>query len=144
MLSKENAPIILRSSLGLYSAQLPSRLTIIAIYSFFFWIALFFCKFDQSVGWRERAEEFRLQQHIQNLSSNRPFAYLSRFVAIHWCNSLGRLWSFHDRAYRFDLLSGRTGKWLRPVHLQWCWWVPWNLISRLSNRHPCCIGYHGH
>jgi hypothetical protein len=34
-ISKENAPTILRSSVGLYAAQLPSRLTFLAIYFFF-------------------------------------------------------------------------------------------------------------
>ena len=34
-LSHRNAPVVLRSSIGLYAAQLPSRLTFLAVYLFF-------------------------------------------------------------------------------------------------------------
>ena len=44
VLSPENAALILRSSVGLYAAQLPSRLVIASIYSFFAWIVLFWFK----------------------------------------------------------------------------------------------------
>ncbi|CAB9498938.1 expressed unknown protein [Seminavis robusta] len=39
-LSTENAPIVLRSNVGLYSAQLPSRLVVLALYLFFAVIVL--------------------------------------------------------------------------------------------------------
>jgi hypothetical protein len=38
VLSQENAATILRSSIGLYSAQMPSRLVISSIYVFFVWV----------------------------------------------------------------------------------------------------------
>ena len=38
VLSKENAAIILRSSLGLYTEQLPNRLVVLAIYLFLVWV----------------------------------------------------------------------------------------------------------
>jgi hypothetical protein len=38
VLSRENSATILRSSIGLYSAQLPSRLVIASIYLFFMWV----------------------------------------------------------------------------------------------------------
>lgn len=38
VLSSENSATILRSSIGLYSAQLPSRLVIASIYLFFLWV----------------------------------------------------------------------------------------------------------
>ena len=41
VISKQNSPIILRSSMGLYAAQLPSRLVIAAIYSLFTWVGKF-------------------------------------------------------------------------------------------------------
>jgi len=41
VLSSENAGTILRSSLGLYSAQLPSLLVVVSIYVFFLWVAMF-------------------------------------------------------------------------------------------------------
>lgn len=44
VLSPENAALILRSSMGLYAAQLPSRLVVGSIYSFFGWIVLFWFK----------------------------------------------------------------------------------------------------
>ena len=40
-LSKQNAPIIFRSTVGLYAAQLPSRLTVVAVYSFFVWLGTY-------------------------------------------------------------------------------------------------------
>eukprot|EP00977_Amphora_coffeiformis_P016602 scaffold5169_cov172-Amphora_coffeaeformis.AAC.33 len=44
VLSPENAALILRSSVGLYAAQLPNRLVIASIYTFFVWIVLFWFK----------------------------------------------------------------------------------------------------
>ncbi|KAL7563283.1 hypothetical protein ACA910_016644 [Epithemia clementina (nom. ined.)] len=41
VVSKQNAPAILRSSLGLYAAQLPNRLVLISFYLFFSWVSLF-------------------------------------------------------------------------------------------------------
>ena len=41
VLSKETAGTILRSSLGLYAAQLPNRLVLLSFYMFFAWVALF-------------------------------------------------------------------------------------------------------
>lgn len=38
VLSKQNAAIVLRSSMGLYAAQLPSRLVMISIYLLFVWV----------------------------------------------------------------------------------------------------------
>jgi hypothetical protein len=38
VLSQENSATILRSSIGLYSAQMPSRLVILSIYLFFMWV----------------------------------------------------------------------------------------------------------
>lgn len=40
-IGKQNAPIILRCNSGLYAAQLPSRLTVLGIYTFFAWLLLF-------------------------------------------------------------------------------------------------------
>jgi hypothetical protein len=40
-LSRENAAIVLRSDVGLYAAQLPSRLTFLSIISFFAWNGMF-------------------------------------------------------------------------------------------------------
>lgn len=40
-LSKENAPIVLRSSMGLYAAQLPSRLVQLSVYLFFVWVCTY-------------------------------------------------------------------------------------------------------
>ena len=42
-LSKQNAPIIFRSTVGLYAAQLPSRLTVVAVYSFSVWLGTYTC-----------------------------------------------------------------------------------------------------
>jgi hypothetical protein len=39
VLSQENSATILRSSIGLYSAQMPSRLVITSIYLFFMWVS---------------------------------------------------------------------------------------------------------
>jgi len=44
VLSPENAALILRSSVGLYAAQLPNRLVVASIYTFFLWIVLFWFK----------------------------------------------------------------------------------------------------
>jgi hypothetical protein len=38
VLSQENSATILRSSIGLYSAQMPSRLVVLSIYLFFVWV----------------------------------------------------------------------------------------------------------
>jgi hypothetical protein len=38
VLSQENSATILRSSIGLYSAQMPSRLVVLSIYLFFTWV----------------------------------------------------------------------------------------------------------
>lgn len=40
-LSHENAPIVLRSDVGLYAAQLPSRLTFLSIIHFFAWNGMY-------------------------------------------------------------------------------------------------------
>lgn len=41
VLSPQNAALILRSSMGLYAAQLPNRLVIISLYLFFAWIGTY-------------------------------------------------------------------------------------------------------
>lgn len=40
VLSKENAAMILRSSMGLYAAQMPNRLVLLSIYLFFVWVGM--------------------------------------------------------------------------------------------------------
>ena len=41
VLGKQNAPIILRSSMGLYAAQLPNRLVMVSIYLLVVWVGKF-------------------------------------------------------------------------------------------------------